>query len=200
MDVKKYKLVNTTTKEETICDKVVVDGFDYYVSDNPITEKWEGFAYKDDVKIKVFKHYFTTNEWYKDSKKVIATNNPNIDIPKVVDETLDYRFDREFFNPLIAPIVNEIKQKDYSLFLSIGGKLYDVLFENYKYQETLSNSDEDLINLIGWYETSQEVYEFWRKNRVHIDMSNNHIVKIKENIRKLVQIWKEQNPKIIYYE
>ena len=31
--MKKYKLINTTTKEEHLCDKVTIDGFDYYVSD-----------------------------------------------------------------------------------------------------------------------------------------------------------------------
>lgn len=29
----KYKLINSVTKIETICDKVTIDGFDYYVSD-----------------------------------------------------------------------------------------------------------------------------------------------------------------------
>ena len=28
----KYKLINKTTKEEYICEKVVIDGWDYYVS------------------------------------------------------------------------------------------------------------------------------------------------------------------------
>jgi len=31
----KYKLINAQTKEEHLCDKVTIDGFDYYVSDNP---------------------------------------------------------------------------------------------------------------------------------------------------------------------
>lgn len=31
--MKKYKLINNQTKEEYLCDKVTIDGFDYYVSD-----------------------------------------------------------------------------------------------------------------------------------------------------------------------
>lgn len=27
----KYKLINNQTKKETLCDKVTIDGFDYYV-------------------------------------------------------------------------------------------------------------------------------------------------------------------------
>ena len=69
-----------------------------------------------------------------------------------------------------------------------------------KHQETYIFTEQDIINFVEWYETSQEVYEFWRKNRVGIDMNNSHIVKIKENIRKLLQIWKDQQPKIVYYE
>ena len=29
----KYKLISKTTGEEHLCDKVTIDGFDYYVSD-----------------------------------------------------------------------------------------------------------------------------------------------------------------------
>lgn len=29
----KYKLINKTTSEEHLCDKVTIDGFDYYLSD-----------------------------------------------------------------------------------------------------------------------------------------------------------------------
>lgn len=34
--MKKYKLIDCVTKIETICDKVTIDGFDYYVSDEEI--------------------------------------------------------------------------------------------------------------------------------------------------------------------
>ena len=32
----KYKLTNKQTNEENLCDKVTIDGFDYYVSGNEI--------------------------------------------------------------------------------------------------------------------------------------------------------------------
>lgn len=43
----KYKLINTITKEEHLCDKVTIDEFDYYVSDKVIKDvrpyhgKWQ---------------------------------------------------------------------------------------------------------------------------------------------------------------
>lgn len=38
----KYKLININTKQETLCDRVTIGGFDYYVSDNekPTINKW----------------------------------------------------------------------------------------------------------------------------------------------------------------
>ena len=77
----KYKLINTRTKEEHLCDKVTIDGFDYYVNDetpehdNYITYKNQLFIIKNG-----------DNELFHLSKKVIATNNPNIDIPKITSK------------------------------------------------------------------------------------------------------------------
>lgn len=100
----KYKLINKTTGEETLCDKVTIDGFDYYVSDEipkeddvatipsyaslvivgsiddmPYSEShrhWQGLFCNTCFDVEAVSKF----------KKVIATNNPNIDIPKVVDE------------------------------------------------------------------------------------------------------------------
>lgn len=169
----KYKLVNHNTKEETICDKVTVDKFDYYVSDEQATEGFYGYINFQGGDIKKIGKYFG-DDW----KKVIVTNNPNIDIPKVLP------INHCECNLTLYPDQKEIC-KD--------------ICDN-KYQETYTFTEQDMINFVEWYETSQEVYEFWRKNRVGIDMNNSHIVKIKENIRKLLQIWKDQQPKIVYYE
>ena len=61
---------------ETLCDKVTIDGFNYYVSDeeiklnDPITDKYRVWFWRDDCSL-------------LGRKKVLATNNPNIDIPQV---------------------------------------------------------------------------------------------------------------------
>ena len=37
--MKKFKLINNKTKEETVCSLVTIDGFEYYVDDNEIIQK-----------------------------------------------------------------------------------------------------------------------------------------------------------------
>ena len=103
--MKKYKLINNLTKEETLCDLVTIDEFDYYVDDNEIIQKDFYIDFRSDGnKLEQFK---TKEDWVLvgicDSKKVITTNNPNIDIPKVIDEvktlSLEYTINKntQFF-------------------------------------------------------------------------------------------------------
>lgn len=103
--MKKYKLINNLTKEETVCSLVTIDGFEYYVNDNEIIQKDFYIDFRSDGnKLEQFK---TKEDWVLvgicDSKKVITTNNPNIDIPKVIDEvktlSLEYTINKntQFF-------------------------------------------------------------------------------------------------------
>src|SRR5574343_869369 len=80
----KYKLINSVSKIETICDKVTMDGFDYYVSDE-LQEKGDPIIHKtlkDKVMYAPDEIGSTQEHWWK----VIATTNQNIDVPKVLDE------------------------------------------------------------------------------------------------------------------
>jgi hypothetical protein len=115
----KYLLINKQTGEKTLCDKVTIDGFDYYVSDEKFKDlksdsNYLGFVFNHLTNGQFFvcnkinelinekyqtiwnnsdyRHY---SQWYLSNfiksgsweiHKVIATNNPNINIPKVVDE------------------------------------------------------------------------------------------------------------------
>jgi len=56
-----------------------IEDFAVVISDEEIKEGWKGFAYKEDVKGKVFNHFYTTNTWYNDAKKVIATIGKQIE-------------------------------------------------------------------------------------------------------------------------
>lgn len=78
----KYILKQLKTSEETICDKVTIDGFDYYfinqlpkVGDTVYNCKSKEI-YKITIKEEVVNYEFP----------IICCTNPNIDIPKVVDE------------------------------------------------------------------------------------------------------------------
>jgi hypothetical protein len=50
----------------------------YITNDEEIKEGWTGYAYKEDVQGKVFKHFYTTNTWYKDAKKIILTTDQDL--------------------------------------------------------------------------------------------------------------------------
>ena len=174
----KYKLINTTTSEEHLCNKVTIDGFDYYVSDEET--KW---AIDENNKL--------VNLWFYPEKLkgfVLATNNPNIDIPKVVNEV----------DGLAEEITTYEHFCDSSLDYASHYKGVKIGYN--KSQETHPFSEEDMIDFYEWCDTSEEAVIFWRKNRVDPDMSGNHWKKIRENRKKLLQLWKEQRTKIIYYE
>ena len=83
--MKQYKLINKTTGEETICTKVVIDGFDYYFSnDNPKHKDYYWDENKNDIR-----RYFESRESYPSlihRYKVICCNNPSINIGQVIDE------------------------------------------------------------------------------------------------------------------
>ncbi len=190
----KYELINTKNKEEHLCDKVTIDGFDYYVSDeNPSFEDENKYCFSKERGLeKVSKasvDFLHKSFCVKKSKKVIATNNPNIDIPKVVD---DYKNASWWAADLYGYDKNcELPTNDVEVNSFIEG--YN------KSQETHSNSDEDMVDFYEWCDTSEEATIFWKRNKVDPDMSGNHWKKIRENREKLLQLWKEQKSKIIYY-
>lgn len=131
---KKYKLIHTKTKEETICEKVVLDGFDYYVSDEMPNNMDYYYAYIEfENKYKIGQRINVSDAGYKHSKKVICTNNPNIDIPKIVDEETIF--------------ANQINQKlDYD-----NGRWYGRIEGYVEAKETYKFTEQDMIEFSEWY-------------------------------------------------
>lgn len=163
----KYKLINKTTGEEHICEKVVIDGWDYYVSDNHAVSG--DFAlYAGHVTKKL-----VDTEWTTGDKKVIATNNPSIDIPKVVDEVEE----------LAEKIIPNLIRRQYVKIGFIAG--YN------KSQKTHPFSEEDMIEFAEWL-------------TLNTNSTSIHGEYIYKNVRRvtkeLIQIWKEQRTKTLYYE
>ena len=191
----KYKLINSVTKIETLCDKVTIDGFDYYVSDNPKGGKYiiwlgktvEHFPKQGTPQLTYGTTIISTlysGGHAKDWKEIVATNNPNIDIPKVVDEFVSFE-----------------GAKDLSSFV----RGYN------KSQETHPFSEEDIIEFAEWLiKRLPPQYD--------CDTTTNYIPQVMINDEKqlwtkghgnrtefyttkeLLQLWKEQKPKIVYYE
>lgn len=79
----KYKLIDQITKEEHICDKITIDGFDYYFAEDMIKEG-EFFLMEGEM---IENCSLLTNEWCNSKQpKIFATNNPNINMPKIFEE------------------------------------------------------------------------------------------------------------------
>lgn len=164
-----YKLINNKTKEETICSLVTIDSFDYYVTSNGYIKSKE-FNYDVTRKaiVQLIQDFGTTATEFL--MKILATNNPNIDIPKVIDET------EESFN-----IVDDIKvrysgeEADLWCSYKIGfGDGYNKAKETYQFTE------EDII------EFAQYVLD-------NISYNN-------DKLEEMLFTWKKQQLKTIYYE
>jgi hypothetical protein len=183
----KYKLINKTTGEEHICEKIVVDGWDYYVSDErPKVGDWVIEYQKADA---VGELHFINGEHVLSvdiQEKVIATNNPSIDIPKVVDEVGETAC--EIANVSLNWYKDKNnKDRDYSIIWHVDG-----IIEGYnKSQETHPNSDSDTAEFAEWL-------------TLNTNSTSIHGEYIYKNVRRvtkeLLQLWKEQKPKTLYYE
>lgn len=175
--MKKYKLINLTTKQETICDKVTILMFDYYVSDESpfldcfvydILDKTVWRVTNQHCLIAYFEQ--NCNNW----KVVIATNNPYIDLPKVVNainnlaKTASIKYSR---NDDLDELVLGVSENSF-----IEG--YD------KSQETHPYSADDMIEFLDWIGNDYYIFEKWATN--------------KKSPRELFQLWEEQRPQKIY--
>jgi len=179
----KYKLINITTNQETICDKVTIDGFDYYVSEKIKGKSGLNYNYalkKLDNLTYSYPDY--SSEW-NFCRKVIATTNPNIDIPKVVDE---------------VEILAELKYKTIGFVeewreLEENNPKNEGFKEGYnKSQETHPFSEQDMIDFAEWRDKYLEELNQWK-----VDGSKGGE---QFTTQELLNIWKEQNPKVIYYQ
>lgn len=176
--MRKYKLVHVKKQDtEHLCDKVTIDGFNYYVNDEkplPCIPMNICMAHITKLCDKCGKYQ---------GKKVIATNNPNIDIPKVVNEIERLTF-QEF--------------KDWSFGEHGPWHTYKMFQKGYsKSQETHPNSDEDTIEFGQWVSHNDWVYLPSKKYWVNEEQEE---LEQKLSSKELLQLWKEQRIKTIYYE
>jgi len=193
--MKKYKLINRKNNEETLCDKVTVEGFDYYVSDKLPKDQevyWTYIVFDEPI---VINKCNLPDGWFErlhgkiNYKSVIATNNPSIDIPKVVDENNPkVMFERE------NPLPNDNPTERTHGLVGISGALSN-WFEARKWfqkgynksQETHPYSEEDILNLLDLIFDVTGKDELWDK------------VKDKTT-KELLTVWQSQRTETIYFE
>lgn len=164
----KYLLKQNKEDKGIFCDKVTIDGFHYYVSDGNI-----GNEYYYHINLKQILHRNNSHIDYLASKKAIATNNPNIDIPKVVDEVerlFPTNRKGDMWMPNRNEINNQYRQEGYN-----------------KSQETHPFSEEDMV-----------AFAEYKENIMHNDLIP--IELISKTTKELLQIWGEQHPIVIYYQ
>lgn len=179
----KYKLININTKEEHLCDKVTIDGFDYYLG-KPVNKDGENLNqlefYIEHTQINPDKFSLYKKEIdddsFENSFTIVATTNPNINIPKVVDEVEILHKD--------AYVKHSVKDDKLSFDEQIqrsGGFIVGYKEGYNKSQETHPFSEEDIRFMLSEaFKASQEGYQI--------------------TTDEIIQIWKEQQPKILYYE
>ena len=181
----KYLLKNNKTKEETICEKVKIDGFEYYISDE-IPNKNMYFIHKTNADCSLHKcidiphltNIFADNDVNYMSiycKKVIATNNPNIDIPKIINE----------FENLAEQDADKC--------------------EYYKHPNSDNGYYDHVEGFKAGYNKAKETYHFTVQDMLDFGKYciNNQLCKEENRYYQyweLLQIFKEQQIKTIYYE
>lgn len=112
----------------------------YIISDEEIEKGWEGYAYKEDVDGLVFKHFYTTNDWYKDAKKIILTTDQDLikdGVQAIEDEFIQWFID----NPKCEEVnVYEKNNNEIERELNIHG--HDIGLTENEYAEWLKNGGQ----------------------------------------------------------
>lgn len=183
----KYKLINSVSKKETICDKVVVDGFDYYVSEGKPANGCVIYDLLDKRIWKVANEHCLSAYFEQDCKNwrvIIATTNPSIDLPKVADD--------EDIKEIHA--LSVLKKQDWDTSTNLPFNHGFIKGYN-KSQETHPFSEEDMIEFAEWIQLCQWNFNGGTKTWWNISEPNNF-----PTTKELLQLWKEQKPKIVYYE
>lgn len=172
---KQYKLINLETKEEFICDKVVIEGMDYYVNDDiksgdvtPYIMCYANNTYE----------ICNTNNGIRESKlglakRVIATIIGNsIATPKITDEA--------YYLSQKASIVDRAK---YDLGYMVG---FTMAKGKYPFTE------DDMIEFAEWLAenaSSTLVFSKWLDGEL-----------VDRTTKELLDIWQEQRIETIYFK
>ena len=160
----KYKLISKTTDEEHLCDKVTIDGFDYYVSDQiikdvrPYKGKWQ---VEEGTILNKFPTYLTD---LSSCRLVIATNNSNIDISQIIEEP-----NETLIHQIAADLGYRMLPDDLEEGIKAGYK---------ESQETHPFSEDDMVEF-GKYahndafslsnvKTFKELFQLWKEQQTKI--------------------------------
>lgn len=170
----KYKLINVQTQEEHYCEKITINGFDYYISNENAVGSRYGLS-KMGLILEIQVGYDATLY-----RKIVATNNPTAyDIPKVMSQCIPLQ------------VLNELcDEKDdiHPLDTFDICSYKDGVEDGYnKAKELFQFSEHDMINFACWIDDmgyTQVSNEFFKS-------INNEKGK---TAKELFLIWQEQRP------
>lgn len=214
-----YKLINDSTKEEHICNKVIIDGFDYYTSVNIQGQQELNYNYGLNKIQRLERDYEIHSSEWNFCREIIATNNTSIDLPQI---EVHYDYDELGELMLKDGVIEFEKKHGYSLPIfgkgekPYGDYLYfsfyevfnDILILHYgertrhdcPYSVTLELPlkdskypiiKTDIIDTNIYY--NQDMIEF---ANFCTSYCNKHGHKHTE---ELLDLWESQRPKIIYF-
>lgn len=160
------KLINIETKETHLCDRLSIGGFDYFVDSSRLAEPNEKFINESICP----KEYLF--------KPLIATTNPSIDCPKVVDEV-----------EKLAKEHCEYWEFDRLLGSGSNGLAHDsFVFGHNKAKETYTFSKEDMIDFLKFYKS------------YILMLKENGWEEVESSEDRILEVWKSQQPKTIYFK
>jgi hypothetical protein len=174
----KYILKNKSTGQETLCDKVTIDGFDYYVNNEKLKD---GDVFYNSFEDNQPKIQTRKGDWGTafNQRKIIATDKAVVGIPKVIntDESFIYAL-KEFPYTNERSLENDVDTTKRTIF-QLG---------YLKSKSTYKWTDEDMLAFGDWCENLQFHNKEIRRKTPHVTRT------------ELFEIWREQQPKTIWYE
>ncbi len=152
------QLINEKTKKEHICTLVTIDGFDYYVSEDIKGERGLNYNYGLNKLDNLIDSYESHSTEWNFCRKVIATNNPNINNPKIIDKVNNLSLQLGL-NMYIR------RNYDFEYGIIIG---YNEAKDTYKFTE------EDVLNFTEYYKnnawliknTNKEILDIWKEQQL----------------------------------
>ena len=183
----KYLLKQNKEDKGILCNKVIIDGYKYYLYYNTEPKKIGQYYITKDNQVDIVK---TGKEL---GKPILCSNNPNIDIVQVIDDVEDLDILKSKWYD------NQEEDRSEAFVFQYSGIVDDALEKGIiigynKSQEMFPFTEEDMIEFAEWYSKEECVIERC-SDGIFVHYENDLIP-----YKKLLQLWKEQQPKIIYYE
>lgn len=193
----KYKVKNTVTGEEILCEKVVVGEFDYYVTGDDfhlknLQNNDFAFHWKTKEILTVLEYTGITADWLcldgtkRDSyklKKVVATTNKSLDLPVVIDEVEEnYYKELEQRREVAKNFKGQVAGRHPDFFgnTEIHNMVRGYLDGYKRAKETYSYTKDDMVEFVEYL------------NIQYRDLEHTKALKEIGSISELIDLWQEQ--------